>query len=294
VVVLGEIMLSHSNIFSEHLSEKRSDSQLCVAAIQMASGPSVSANLEEALRLIELAVSQEAKLVVLPEYFCIMGLQDTDKLSVREQPGEGMVQSFLSETAKRFGIWLVGGSVPLVSHMPDKIYNSCLVYDDTGKQVARYDKIHLFGFALGNERFAEEKTIEAGNKVVALDSPFGRIGLSICYDLRFPELYRLMGKVDIILAPSAFTAITGKAHWETLIRARAIENQAYVIAPAQGGFHVSGRETNGDSMIVDPWGVVIDRLARGPGVVVAMLDHAYQSSVRASLPALEHRCLYPG
>lgn len=283
----------NSDIFSERSSEKGSENLVRVAAIQMASGPSVSANLEESLRLIELAVSQEAKLVVLPEYFCIMGLRDTDKLSVREQPGEGMVQSFLSETAKRFGIWLVGGSVPLVSQESDKVYNSCLVYDNDGKQVARYDKIHLFGLELGEERFAEEKTIKAGDKVIALDSPFGRIGLSICYDLRFPELYRLMGKVDIILAPSAFTAITGKAHWETLIRARAIENQAYVIAPAQGGFHVSGRETNGDSMIVDPWGVVIDRLARGPGVVVATLDRAYQSSVRASLPALEHRCLYP-
>lgn len=284
-------MLNHSGIFSKHLPEKENNGTLRVAAIQMASGPSVSANLEEALRLIELAVSQEAKLVALPEYFCIMGLRDTDKLSVREQPGEGMVQSFLSETAKRFGIWLVGGSVPLESSVPDKIYNSCLVYDHEGRQVARYDKIHLFGLELGEERFAEEKTIKAGDKVVAIDSPFGRIGLSICYDLRFPELYRLMGKVDIILAPSAFTAITGKAHWETLIRARAIENQAYVIAPAQGGFHVNGRETNGDSMIVDPWGVVIDRLARGPGVVVATLDRAYQSSVRASLPALEHRCL---
>lgn len=290
-------MSSHSDALMESLSENGNDnnsnSGVRVAAVQMASGPSVAANLEEALRLIELAVSQGAKLVVLPEYFCIMGLQDTDKLEVREQPGNGMIQSFLSETAKRFGIWLVGGSVPLVSHVPDKIYNSCLAYDDHGRLVARYDKIHLFGLALGNECFAEERTIKAGDKVVALDSPFGRIGLSICYDLRFPELYRIMGKVDIILAPSAFTAITGRAHWETLIRARAIENQAYVIAPAQGGFHVSGRETNGDSMIVDPWGVVIDRLARGPGVVVASLDQAYQSSVRASLPALEHRCLYP-
>ncbi|MCW5600529.1 MAG: carbon-nitrogen hydrolase family protein [Nitrosomonas sp.] len=288
-------MSSHSDALMESLSENGNDNNrgVRVAAVQMASGPSVAANLEEALRLIELAVSQDAKLVVLPEYFCIMGLQDTDKLEVREQPGNGMIQSFLSETAKRFGVWLVGGSVPLVSHVPDKIYNSCLVYDDHGRLVARYDKIHLFGLALGNECFAEERTIKAGDKVVALDSPFGRIGLSICYDLRFPELYRIMGKVDIILAPSAFTAITGRAHWETLIRARAIENQAYVIAPAQGGFHVSGRETNGDSMIVDPWGVVIDRLARGPGVVVASLDQAYQSSVRASLPALEHRCLYP-
>jgi len=262
-----------------------------VAAVQMASGPSVSANLEEAFRLIEEAAAKQAKLVVLPEYFCIMGMKDTDKLTVRENPGEGEVQNFLSETAKRFGIWLVGGSVPLVSPVSNKVYNSCLVYDEHGRQAARYDKIHLFGLSLGNENFAEERTIDAGNRVVALDSPFGRMGLSICYDLRFPELYRMMGKVDIILAPSAFTAITGKAHWETLIRARAIENQAYLIAPAQGGFHVSGRETNGDSMIVDPWGVVIDRLPRGSGVVVADIDRVYQSSVRASLPALEHRCL---
>ncbi|BBL35543.1 deaminated glutathione amidase [Nitrosomonas stercoris] len=262
-----------------------------VAAVQMASGPSVTANLEEAARLIEEAADKGAQLIVLPEYFCIMGLKDTDKLAVRENPGEGEVQNFLSETAKRLGVWLVGGSVPLVSPVSDKIYNSCLVYDEQGQQVARYDKIHLFGLSLGSENFAEEKTIDAGNRVVAIDSPFGRMGLSICYDLRFPELYRMMGKVDIILAPSAFTAITGKAHWETLIRARAIENQAYLIAPAQGGFHVSGRETNGDSMIVDPWGVVLDRLPRGAGVVIAEIDRAYQSSVRASLPALEHRCL---
>ncbi|MDT8363865.1 MAG: carbon-nitrogen hydrolase family protein [Nitrosomonas sp.] len=283
-------MRADTGLFSGHSSE-HSDEKICVAAVQMASGPSVSANLKEALRLIEEAVSRKAKLVVLPEYFCVMGMKDTDKIAVRESPGEGMIQQFLSDTAKRFGIWLVGGSVPLVSPVPDKIYNSCLVYDQHGRLAARYDKIHLFGLALGNENFAEKRTIEAGNQVVALDTPFGRMGLSICYDLRFPELYRMMGKVDIILAPSAFTAITGKAHWETLIRARAIENQAYLIASAQGGFHVNGRETNGDSMIVDPWGVVIERLPRGAGVVVADIDRAYQTSVRASLPALEHRCL---
>ena len=272
-------------------SGSKSGSKVRVAAVQMASGPAVTANLEEAFRLIEEAAAKGAQLAVLPEYFCIMGMKDTDKLAVREQPGEGEIQNFLSETAKRFGIWLAGGSVPLVSPVSNKVYNSCLVYDEQGQQVARYDKIHLFGLSLGNENFAEEKTIDAGNKIVAIDSPFGRMGLSICYDLRFPELYRMMGKVDIILAPSAFTAITGKAHWETLIRARAIENQAYLIAPAQGGFHVNGRETNGDSMIVDPWGVIIDRLPRGAGVVVAEIDRAYQSSVRASLPALEHRSL---
>jgi len=272
-------------------SGSETGSKVRVAAVQMASGPTVTANLEEAFRLIEEAAAKGAQLVVLPEYFCIMGMKDTDKLAVREQPGEGEIQNFLSEAAKRFGIWLAGGSVPLVSPVSSKVYNSCLVYDGQGQQVARYDKIHLFGLSLGSENFAEERTIDAGNKIVAIDSPFGRMGLSICYDLRFPELYRMMGKVDIILAPSAFTAITGKAHWETLIRARAIENQAYLIAPAQGGFHVNGRETNGDSMIVDPWGVIIDRLPRGAGVVVAEIDRAYQSSVRASLPALEHRCL---
>lgn len=285
-------MLNDAVKFSKSISDQTSGENLRVAAIQMASGPSVAANLEEAARLIDIAVSQHARLIVLPEYFCIMGAKDTDKLAVREQPGDGMIQSFLSETSKRFGIWLVGGSVPLVSPEPEKIFNSCLVYDDNGKQVARYDKIHLFGLKLGNERFAEERTIKAGSEVTVLESPFGRIGLSICYDLRFPELYRMMGNVDIIIAPAAFTAITGKAHWEVLVRARAIENLAYVIASAQGGFHINGRETNGDSMIVDPWGVVLNRLPRGPGAVVATLNPEYQASLRASLPALDHRCLH--
>ena len=286
-------MLKNTTInFSKSVSEEISiENNLCVAAIQMASGPSVAANLEEAARLIEDAVSQQARLIVLPEYFCVMGEKDTAKLAVKERPGAGLIQSFLSETSKHHGIWLVGGSVPLSSPDPNKVFNSCLVYDDCGKQVARYDKIHLFGLELGNERFAEERTIRAGDKVVTLESPFGRIGLSICYDLRFPELYRMMGNVDIILAPAAFTAVTGKAHWEVLVRARAIENLAYVIAPGQGGYHITGRETNGDSMIVDPWGVVINRLQRGPGAVVATLNPEYQTSVRASLPALDHRCL---
>jgi nitrilase len=169
------------------------------------------------------------------------------------------------------------------------VRNSCLVYDERGKQVARYDKIHLFGLDLGNEHYQEAKLIEPGDKVVVINSPFGRIGLSICYDLRFPELYRAMPEVDLIVVPSAFTATTGRAHFETLVRARAIENLAYVIAPAQGGYHLSGRETNGDSMIVDPWGVVLDRLPRGSGVVIANINPAYQASLRKSLPALKHR-----
>jgi deaminated glutathione amidase len=158
--------------------------------------------------------------------------------------------------------------------------------------VARYDKIHLFNLDLGNELYHEDDTIDAGDKVVVLDTPLGRIGLSICYDLRFPELFRAMGKVDLIVVPAAFTDTTGKAHWETLVRARAIENMCYVLAPAQGGYHISGRETHGNSMIVDPWGVVLDRLPRGSGVVIAGINPAYQASLRKSLPALEHRTLH--
>jgi nitrilase len=259
------------------------------AAIQMASGPNVAANLAEAEQLIELAVGAGAQLVALPEFFPIMGIKDSDKIAVREQDGRGPIQSFMARMAKKHHIWLIGGSIPLEASVANKVRNSCLVYDERGKQVARYDKIHLFGLDLANEHYHEAKTIESGDKVVVVSSPFGRIGLSICYDLRFPELYRAMPDVDIIVVPSAFTATTGKAHFETLIRARAIENLAYVIAPAQGGYHLSGRETHGDSMIVDPWGVVLDRLPRGSGVVIANINPAYQASLRKSLPALKHR-----
>lgn len=260
-----------------------------VAAIQMASGPSVPANLAEAERLIELAVEAGARLVALPEFFCIMAMKDADVVKAREAEGEGPVQAFLARMAKKHRIWLVGGSVPLEASEPDKVRNSCLVYDERGKLVARYDKIHLFGLDLGTEHYEEARLIEPGDTVVVVNSPFGRIGLSVCYDLRFPELYRAMPDVDIIVVPSAFTATTGRAHFETLIRARAIENLAYVIAPAQGGYHLAGRETHGDSMIVDPWGVVLDRLPRGSGVVVSNMNPAYQASLRKSLPALRHR-----
>ncbi|MFO7541474.1 MAG: carbon-nitrogen hydrolase family protein [Thiobacillus sp.] len=260
-----------------------------VAAIQMASGPNVSANLAEAEQLIELAANAGARLVVLPEFFCIMGFKDADVVKVREVEGQGPIQTFLSRMAKKHHIWLIGGTVPLEASVADKVRNSCLVFDERGKQVARYDKIHLFGLDLGNERFQEANLIEPGDKVVVVNSPFGRIGLSICYDLRFPELYRAMPEVDVIVVPSAFTATTGRAHFETLIRARAIESLAYVVAPAQGGYHLSGRETHGDSMIVDPWGVVLDRLPRGSGVVIANINPAYQASLRMSLPALKHR-----
>lgn len=262
-----------------------------VAAVQMASGPNVAANLAEAERLVEMAVAAGAKLVALPEFFAIMGMKDTDKVGVRETEGKGPIQKFLAAQAKKHGIWLVGGSVPMACDNPKKVRNSCLVYDDKGKLVARYDKIHLFGLDLGNEHYKEQTTIEPGDRVVVVETPFGRLGLSVCYDLRFPELYRAMGNVDLIVVPAAFTATTGKAHFETLIRARAIENLAYVIAPAQGGYHLSGRETHGDSMIVDPWGNILDRLPRGSGVVVAGVNRAYQESLRKSLPALKLRTL---
>lgn len=263
-----------------------------VAAIQMASGPAVEGNLAEADRLIEMAAVQGAAMVALPEHWALMGLKDTDKVKAREKPGKGLIQDFLSAAAKRHKIWIVGGSIPLEASVPEKVRNSSLVFDDKGKCVARYDKVHLFGLDLGSERFNESKTIEPGDKVVVLNTPFGKVGLSVCYDLRFPELYRAMKQVDIITVPSAFTATTGRAHWEALIRARAIENQAYVIAPAQGGYHRSGRETHGDSMIVDPWGVVLDRLARGSGVVIAGINPSYQASIRKSLPVHDNRTIH--
>jgi len=263
-----------------------------VAAIQMASGPNVPGNLSEARRLIANAAGQGARLVVLPEFFAIMGMTEQDKVAVREQPGSGPIQTFLSETARQFKVWLVGGSIPLAASTPDKVLNSCLVFDDQGAQVARYDKIHLFNLSLGNESYDEAMTIEPGNQVVVVDSPFGRIGLAVCYDLRFPELFRAMENVDIIVLPAAFTETTGKMHWEVLLRARAIENLAYVIASAQGGYHVNGRETHGNSMIVDPWGRVLDRLPRGSGVVMAEINRTHQAGLRNSLPALSHRTLH--
>ncbi|TAJ78361.1 MAG: carbon-nitrogen hydrolase family protein [Gallionellaceae bacterium] len=262
-----------------------------VAAVQMASGPNVAGNLKEAGRLIEIAAQQGAKLVVLPEFFAIMGMQETDKLAVCEQPGSGPIQSFLSAAARRHKIWLVGGSIPLLADAQNKVRNSCLVYNESGEQVARYDKIHLFNLELGNEHYHEADTIEAGNRVVVVESPFGRIGLAICYDLRFPELFRSMRDADIIVLPSAFTATTGKAHWEPLVRARAIENLSYFIAAAQGGYHVNGRQTHGHSMVVDPWGRVLDELNQGSGVIVAEINPGYQASLRSSLPALSHRTL---
>jgi len=260
-----------------------------VAAIQMVSAPEVQENLAAAGRLVAAAAAAGAKLVALPEYFCILGRHETDKVKAREAEGAGPIQDFLADAARRNLVWIVGGTVPLICKDEKKVRSACLVFDDTGKRVARYDKVHLFGLALGDQRFDESRTIEPGEAPVALDTPLGRIGLSVCYDVRFPELYRALGAVDAWLVPSAFTAVTGAAHWDTLLRARAIENQCYVIAPAQGGLHENGRRTHGHTMIVDPWGEVLATRAEGEGVVLAELDTARVAEVRQSLPALGHR-----
>jgi len=264
-----------------------------VAAIQMASGPNVSANLIEAGRLISRAVDAGAELVTLPENFAIMGMSEQDKVAIREAPGAGPIQEFLAEQADKHRVWLIGGTVPLEASAPGKVRAACLVFDSRGERVARYDKAHLFDVHLeeSNEHYQESQTIEPGDDVVVLDTPFGRLGLAVCYDLRFPELFRRMhqDQVELIALPSAFTAMTGRAHWEPLVRARAIENLSYVIAAAQGGYHVNGRETYGHSMIVDPWGVILDQLPQGSGVVVAEIDRERIANIRRNFPALNHR-----
>lgn len=264
-----------------------------VAAIQMASGPNVGSNLIEAGRLISMAADAGAGLVVLPENFAIMGVSEYDKVKVREADGKGPIQDFLAEQARKHGVWLVGGTIPLVAHDADKISGACLLFNEQGHRVARYDKIHLFDVEVPEtgEKYIESETIEPGNHAQVVDTPFGRLGLAVCYDLRFPELFRKMVDqgMEILALPSAFTAITGSAHWETLLRARAIENLCYVIAAAQGGYHVGGRETYGHSMVVNPWGVVLDRLPSGSGFVVADLDMGYLRTTRRNFPVLAHR-----
>ena len=261
-----------------------------IAAVQMVSGPDVAANLAAAARLVAAAAASGAKLVALPENFYIIGNHEGDKVKAREKDGDGPIQRFLSSTAKQHGAWLLGGTVPLVSSSEGKIRSASLLYDDAGRRVARYDKMHVFRFDGGGaEVYDESRTVEPGDAPVAVDSPFGRIALSVCYDVRFPELYRSLGPFDLMLVPSAFTVPTGTAHWETLMRARAIENQAYVVAPAQGGTHPGGRRTYGHSMIVDPWGEVLGVRVDGEGVVLAELEIGRINQVRAQLPALQNR-----
>jgi len=267
-----------------------------VVAIQMASGPNVNANLLEAERLIANAAAEKAELVVLPENFALMGLKESDKVAIGETESGGELQNFLSQQAKKHGMWIVGGTIPMRTADNDRIRAACLLYNDKGEQVARYDKIHLFDVKLpdSNEHYIESETIEPGTEAVVVDTPFGKIGLAVCYDLRFPELFRdMLDKgMEILVIPSAFTEITGKAHWETLLRARAIENQCYVIAGAQGGYHANGRETHGDSMIIDPWGIILNRLSKTAGIVHADIDLSRVINVRQTFPAVDHRRLY--
>ena len=262
-----------------------------VAAIQMISTTRVEENLNTAAALITEAVADGAELVALPEYFPIMGRRDGDKIAAREVDGSGPIQDFLAETASKHGIWVIGGSMPLVASVEDKVLNTCLAFNPQGVRVARYDKIHLFGFQKGEERYNESATIEPGRQPVTFDAPFGRVGLSICYDLRFPELFRALGEIDLLVLPAAFTEVTGRAHWEILLRARAIENQCYVLAIGQGGVHENRRETHGNSMLIDPWGDIVAQRDKGAGVVIGELDHARIAEVRTSLPALTHRVL---
>jgi predicted amidohydrolase len=266
-----------------------------VAALQMVSGTSVQANLDAARQLLEQASAQGAELAVLPEYFCLMGWKDSDKLAVQETPGRGPIQDFLAASARDLKLWIVGGSVPLRASDSQHVRNSSLVYAPSGQCVAHYDKIHLFRFDSGQEQFDESRVIEAGARPVTFDLPSAdghsyRVGLSICYDLRFPELYRAL-KSDLLLCPSAFTWTTGQAHWETLLRARAIENLAYVLAAAQGGEHENQRRTWGHSLVVDPWGEILAQRAQGPGVVLAELRADRLDAVRRQLPALDHGVL---
>ena len=266
-----------------------------VAAIQMATGMNVSANLLEAERLVSEAANSGARLVVLPENFAFMGKTDREHDTLKENDGDGPLQAFLGQTASRYGVWLVGGTIPMHADDASKVRAACLVFNDKGDRVARYDKLHLFDVHLvqTDERYVESETIEPGQEVVVIKTPFGRLGIAVCYDLRFPEMFRKMldKGVQILAVPSAFTAITGKAHWEILVRARAIENLAYVVAAAQGGYHVSGRETHGHSMIVDPWGTVLAEAPRGPGFVSSSVDMDYLITVRRNFPTIHHRQL---
>lgn len=269
-----------------------------IAAIQMASGTNVSANLIEVSRQILSAVQAGAKLVVLPENFSCMVLDDADQITMAETDGAGQIQEFLSEQSRKNKVWIVAGTIPLhlEKEHPDfgkKTYTSCLVYNDLGERISRYDKVHLFDVYLDvtKETYKESETIVAGKEAVVVETPFGKVGLAICYDVRFPELFRQLIKqgAEIIVIPSAFTAITGKAHWEILLRARAIENLSYVVASAQGGYHVNGRQTYGNSMIVDPWGTILDVLPHGSGYAISDIDIGKLKNIRQSFPALDNR-----
>ena len=270
-------------------------SELKIAAIQMVSTPKLDENLEVAARLIKSASGCGAQLVVLPEYFCLMGLKDTDKVDLREAPGAGPIQERLAAIAQENNIYLVAGSIPLEAKESNKVLNTSLVFNPEGRQIARYDKIHLFGFQTETERYEESETIAPGSQPsqfqITVNGVDWQFGLSICYDLRFPEFYRSLGEVDCHIIPAAFTYTTGKDHWEILLRARAIENQCYVLSSAQGGIHINQRRTWGDSMLIDPWGQILTNLPQGEGLITGTLSKDKLKDVRSKLPALKHRRL---
>ncbi len=276
------------------MNEAAGASRPVVAAVQMVSGPELGANLAEAERLIAEAAAAGAQLVALPENFPLMGYREGDKLAIAEPEGRGPIQAFLAEQARRHGLVLVAGTIPLQGSGGERVRAAEAVYGPDGRRLACYDKIHLFDVALeGGEAYRESRTLEPGRTPVVVDTPVGRLGLAVCYDLRFPELFRILAEqgAELLVIPSAFTAVTGQAHWEVLLRARAVENLCYVVAPNQGGEHASGRCTHGDTMLVEPWGGVLGRLAGGPGVVTAEVDRDRLHSLRARFPALEHRIL---
>ena len=277
------------------MSANNNLAELNIASIQMVSTPDLEVNLETASRFITQAANAGAQLAVLPEYFCLMGLKDTDKVRARESYRNGPIQERLSAIAKENNIYLIAGTIPLEASDPQKVLNTTLVFDPQGQNIGRYDKIHLFGFQTETERYQESETIEAGNVPgllnINIDGQEWVLGLSICYDLRFPELYRALGQVDCHVIPAAFTYTTGKDHWEILLRARAIENQCYVLASAQGGTHLNQRRTWGHSMLIDPWGEVLADLPEGEGFISGVLCKDKLNDVRSKLPALAHRKL---
>ena len=271
--------------------------QILVAAIQMVSTDDVQTNIESAVIGVTQAAQRGAQLVVLPEYFCLLSPEQEAKLAIAEDYGDGPIQAALAKLARETGVWLVGGTLPIKSFGDredgrfDRVFNTQLVFSPEGQVVARYDKIHLFNFENGSEIYNESRSVTPGCEPCVVQLPFARVGLSTCYDLRFPELYRAMGEVDLIVVPAAFTETTGRVHWEPLLRARAIENQAYVLAAAQGGEHPGARRTWGHSMLIDPWGEIMAEMELGAGVIVGELSRKRIVSVRASLPALKNRVL---
>ncbi len=265
-----------------------------VAAVQMVSGTKVEHNLAQAEQLIAEAAKSGARLVSLPENFALMPKQERDRLGVAESDGSGPIQDFLSSQARAHQLWILGGTIALRARAPDKVRAACLLIDERGERVVRYDKIHMFDVHLDSgEQYRESACIEPGEEIVVAETPLGVVGLAVCYDLRFPELFRglLDRGAELFTVPSAFTAHTGKAHWEVLLRARAIENLAYVVAAGQGGRHANGRETHGHTMIIGPWGEVLARLERGPGVALAEIDRERMQTIRQGLPSIQHRRL---